>query len=537
MDNICSRTSWCNTRIIDCGDPIKLPFRYIHPNLALNLDEVTQIQNDNTQVLLNRKKLHLVLDLDHTLIHARKIKKSCQHRQNIRAMMYDDISEFQLSNGNEFVAKLRPGVHEFLEKVSTMFDLSILCTMGKREYAHKVVEKLCGLGKFLWVISREDCVKAKQKMLDVVLSCREATLVVDDTESVWEESYAPVPNSCLVLKLTGGLPEAYSGTAALVTTTGGTNGADNNSSSSSSRQSSKSTKQKKSSNSKNSGKGRQNGGVSAPHQSGSSSGPNYWQQQPYGPWAPWPPCPYPNSSWTPQPTAPTSTPRPVGSDDYNFLDYNPLFYHLHSPNSTSTPTHIEQPHVTAPQATQLAGAGLRNAQPNAASDPPAANPASAGLGTSSPDGLLSSPGPSHSPTLTIPQTRILSPTGLGSAYILLYVDDIILIASSDNLRKQFMVLLDRELARVLDILSDDHNGFYDVGNKKDEYDKKDAREELEKVMISRGLGCSNQEQCVKDEKLGDDEPVATSKPKRLRIRLNGVLLQHDFTPTTKRLKT
>uniref|UniRef100_A0A803LEI1 protein-serine/threonine phosphatase n=1 Tax=Chenopodium quinoa TaxID=63459 RepID=A0A803LEI1_CHEQI len=102
-------------------------------------------------------------------------------------MMCDGISEFKLSNGNEYVVKLRTGVDEFLELVSTMFDLSI-CTMGNREYAHKVVEKLGGLEKILWVISREDCVKAKQKTLDVVLSCREATLIVDNTESVWEES-------------------------------------------------------------------------------------------------------------------------------------------------------------------------------------------------------------------------------------------------------------------------------------------------------------------------------------------------------------
>ncbi|XP_021736544.1 RNA polymerase II C-terminal domain phosphatase-like 4 [Chenopodium quinoa] len=288
MDNKCSWT-------FDCGDPIKLPFRFIHPNLTLNLDEVTHIQYDYTQVLFNRKKLHLVLDLDHTLIHARKIKKfkSKHRRQNIRAMMsYDDISEFKLSSGEEFVVKLRPGVHEFLEKVSTMFDLSI-CTMGTREYAHKVVEKLGGLDKFLWVIAREDCVKANQKALDVVLSCREATLIVDDTESVWEES-------CKA---------------------------------------------------------------------------NLIKINPY---------------------------------DYDFVP----------------------------------------------------------------------------------------------------------------LEKEKKVLLDRELARVLDILRGVYNGFYDGGNEKDE-SAKDARKELEKVMISRPeLGCSNQEQHDKDEKLGVDEVVATSKPKRLRIRLN-----------------
>lgn len=182
MDNKCAR---CTQSIADCGNPVTIPFGYIHPHLSHTLEEIDRLRDENLQCLLERKKLHLVLDLDHTLVHATKIMQPMLGRESTESM-----NDFHEILDSRYMIKIRPGVHEFLEQVSSMFDLSIY-TRSVREYAHKVVEVLNsgdGLSKFSWVITREDCLKHKRKGLDVVLSHERVVLIVDDKERVWEES-------------------------------------------------------------------------------------------------------------------------------------------------------------------------------------------------------------------------------------------------------------------------------------------------------------------------------------------------------------
>ncbi|XP_056684380.1 RNA polymerase II C-terminal domain phosphatase-like 4 [Spinacia oleracea] len=183
-ENKCRR---CNLHIADCGNPATIPFRYIDDNLSITVDEVKRVRDVNMKLLTENKKLHLVLDLDHTLIHSMKIKKlKSTDKETIKNIKYDDVFEIKLSN-SEYVLKLRPGAREFLDMVSSMFELSIF-TIGKREYAHQVVEQLGGLSRFSCVIAREDCLKTRQKTLDLVLSHKQTVLIVDDTEQVWEKS-------------------------------------------------------------------------------------------------------------------------------------------------------------------------------------------------------------------------------------------------------------------------------------------------------------------------------------------------------------
>ncbi|VFQ78904.1 unnamed protein product [Cuscuta campestris] len=80
------------------------------------------------QSLLGRKKLHLVLDLDHTLVHCVPVSKlTVQDSANVEMMMIKNpaAGDTHLLDGGALVLKLRPGVRSFLEKASTMFDLSI----------------------------------------------------------------------------------------------------------------------------------------------------------------------------------------------------------------------------------------------------------------------------------------------------------------------------------------------------------------------------------------------------------------------------
>ncbi|XP_074314903.1 RNA polymerase II C-terminal domain phosphatase-like 4 [Silene latifolia] len=137
--------------------------------------------------LLERKKLHLVLDLDHTLIHSReKTKLTLGDKQLI---LNPNLTLPEILNGT-YLVKLRPGVDVFLRKVSTMFDLSIF-TMGSENYAKLIknlLEDFDNGVQFREVLSREDCQVSKKKTLDMFLSHERVVVIVDDTDHVWMNS-------------------------------------------------------------------------------------------------------------------------------------------------------------------------------------------------------------------------------------------------------------------------------------------------------------------------------------------------------------
>ncbi|KAJ8452905.1 hypothetical protein Cgig2_014668 [Carnegiea gigantea] len=176
----------CNKPKPECGDPPTIPFAYIEPGLSLTVPEITRLRDANLRALIRRKKLHLVLDLDHTLLHSTLLDNlTLEQAQHLKTKG----SLFRASDGDR-VVKLRPGAREFLEKVRAMFDLSIF-TMGVWWYAREMADLLDPEG-FLFggrLISREDCLMPKQKTLDVVLAHERVVLIVDDTEEVWRHNH------------------------------------------------------------------------------------------------------------------------------------------------------------------------------------------------------------------------------------------------------------------------------------------------------------------------------------------------------------
>lgn len=81
--------------------------------------------------------------------------------------------------------KLRPGVREFLEASSRLFQLAVY-TNGERGYAEAMARLLDpGGGLFEGrVISHGDSTRQGMKDLDVVLGEERAVLILDDTEQV-----------------------------------------------------------------------------------------------------------------------------------------------------------------------------------------------------------------------------------------------------------------------------------------------------------------------------------------------------------------
>ncbi|XP_074288112.1 RNA polymerase II C-terminal domain phosphatase-like 4 [Silene latifolia] len=153
-------------------------------------EEINFFRDCDFENLLWREKLHLVLDLDHTLIHARcKTLLTLEDKQRIRNCKH---KLHKISKGTH-VVKLRPGVDLFLREASTMFDLSIF-TMGKRPYTERIsrlLEDCCGNEfRFGKVVSREDCAIKGQKSIDIVMSDERVVVIVDDTRGVWMSNEA-----------------------------------------------------------------------------------------------------------------------------------------------------------------------------------------------------------------------------------------------------------------------------------------------------------------------------------------------------------
>jgi len=157
-----------------------------------------QAENDRNLVLkrlFNSKKLLLVLDIDHTMLHATDDPRApafaaskgfSDHLHTFKLPASDD---YQTPDKLHYVM-LRPGLAEWLEELSHLYELSIY-TAGTRTYAETVAkifdpdQKLFGRR----IISRTDVPElGKIKRLDRVFPVDNSmVLAVDDRSDVWKE--------------------------------------------------------------------------------------------------------------------------------------------------------------------------------------------------------------------------------------------------------------------------------------------------------------------------------------------------------------
>ncbi|KAG5525148.1 hypothetical protein RHGRI_031729 [Rhododendron griersonianum] len=95
-------------------------------------EEIARLRNKES---LRDKKLHLVLDLDHTLLNLTLLKDTTPGED----YLLQDISNGRLFrlDSIKMLTKLRPYVRIFLEEASQLFDMYIY-TMGERSYALEI---------------------------------------------------------------------------------------------------------------------------------------------------------------------------------------------------------------------------------------------------------------------------------------------------------------------------------------------------------------------------------------------------------------
>ncbi|RAL43988.1 hypothetical protein DM860_014125 [Cuscuta australis] len=188
---MCTHPGVIGGMCIRCGQHLEnesgVSFGYIHRNLRLASDEVARLREKDLKNLLQRKKLYLVLDLDHTLLNSTRLFDISAEEEYLKDAIPDALkgSFFRLDRIH-MMTKLRPYVHNFLNEASELFEMYIY-TMGERPYALEMAKLLDPRDVYFHskVIAQGDSTQRHLKGLDIVLGQESSVLILDDTEAVW----------------------------------------------------------------------------------------------------------------------------------------------------------------------------------------------------------------------------------------------------------------------------------------------------------------------------------------------------------------
>ncbi|KAF2807806.1 uncharacterized protein BDZ99DRAFT_391461 [Mytilinidion resinicola] len=169
-------------------------------SLLVSKKEALLAEEDAKRRLLGVKKLSLIVDLDQTVIHTTCERTIAEWQNDPNNPNYDAVKEvrsFQLADdrlanvaANWYYCKLRPGLKEFLDKVSTMYELHIY-TMATRAYA-QAIAKIIDPDRVYFgdrILSRDengtDQVKTLHRLFPVNT---DMVLVIDDRGDIWHWS-------------------------------------------------------------------------------------------------------------------------------------------------------------------------------------------------------------------------------------------------------------------------------------------------------------------------------------------------------------
>lgn len=192
----CSHPKIYNELCVYCTQRIEegygVAFDYMLKGLRFSEEEVTRLKAINSDAVFRQKKLHLVLDLDHTLLHAVNFENLASEDEHLmtRVSSFKDLSDgdlLKISAG--YLVKLRPYLRTFLKDASTMYDIYI-CTMGTRHYAELIAELLdpkCEYYISGRLITREDFKQKGKKNLELVLGQERGIVIIEDSEDVWSD--------------------------------------------------------------------------------------------------------------------------------------------------------------------------------------------------------------------------------------------------------------------------------------------------------------------------------------------------------------
>lgn len=170
----------------------------VHDNVSLTVStaEATKVDDEVKRRLLASRKLSLVVDLDQTIIHATVDPTVAEWQKDEKNPNHDavkDVRAFQLvddgpgSRGCWYFIKLRPGLKDFLEYISTMYELHIY-TMGTRAYAQNIATIIDPDRKIFGdrILSRDESGSLVAKNLQRLFPVdTKMVVIIDDRGDVW----------------------------------------------------------------------------------------------------------------------------------------------------------------------------------------------------------------------------------------------------------------------------------------------------------------------------------------------------------------
>lgn len=169
------------------------------PHLTISKEEASKIDEEAKRRLLSSRKLSLVVDLDQTIIHAAvdpTIAEWQKDKENPNYEAVKDVRAFQLIDdgpgmrGCWYYIKLRPGLAEFLDNISQLFELHIY-TMGTRQYAQQIANIVDPDRKFFGdrILSRDESGSMVAKNLERLFPVdTKMVVIIDDRGDVWKWS-------------------------------------------------------------------------------------------------------------------------------------------------------------------------------------------------------------------------------------------------------------------------------------------------------------------------------------------------------------
>lgn len=174
--------------------PSKAPLamRYIHRELEVSREESDRLRQGTIDAALASRRLLLILDLDHTLLHSTRFtdlnSKQMESLHTMHAAQPSDRAHRLLYHVPRMGmwTKLRPGLVTFLSMAREIFDLHVF-TMGDKGYAAEIAAILDPEGRLFGgrVASSLDAGPSGVKDIDVLLGAEELVLIIDDTVGVW----------------------------------------------------------------------------------------------------------------------------------------------------------------------------------------------------------------------------------------------------------------------------------------------------------------------------------------------------------------
>lgn len=180
-------------------DTTRAQISMIHDQTSLKVstDEASKAEEELQRRLLKHRKLSLVVDLDQTIIQACVEPTIGEWQNDTNNPNHDAVKEvrkFQLEEGPRGIAqgmwyyvKLRPGLTQFLDKISQTYELHVY-TMGTRAYARNIA-RIVDPDKKLFgdrIISRDESGSMTSKHLGRLFPVdTKMVVIIDDRSDVW----------------------------------------------------------------------------------------------------------------------------------------------------------------------------------------------------------------------------------------------------------------------------------------------------------------------------------------------------------------